>query len=216
MLGDPLLPSRALDLGDRERGEAELEQLLRIGSNASWRMYATTIFMPSPPWWLSAATTRPRRPGSGPAPYADQLGLRDELLRVAVHAVLGDVEAGVLFLGGDPQAVGLLDHAERRERVTNTNANTTTTPSAWTPSWWNEPRVHQARLADRVVGGQLRVREDAARERAPDAGQAVRGQRADRVVDLLVDRVARRARRSRRRLRRSRPPPTARRSPTEP
>ena len=50
-------------------------------------------------------------------------------------------------------------------------------------------RVDEAALADGVELRQRRQREEAARERAPDAAQAVRRQRADRVVELLVDRV---------------------------
>ena len=49
-------------------------------------------------------------------------------------------------------------------------------------------RVEQARHADAVELGQPVGGEQAAGQRAPDAGQAVRGERADRVVELLLDR----------------------------
>src|SRR5262245_49064511 len=92
---------------------------VRIGSNASWRMYASTFFMRSSPLGLAgyrgadgwrgahglfrrAAELDPRR----------VLGLGDELLRVPVHPVLGDVEARILLLRRHPQADRLLDQEE--------------------------------------------------------------------------------------------------------
>src|SRR6478672_6059364 len=53
--------------------------------------------------------------GRWAAAVADELGRRDERLRVAVHAVLGDVQTRILFVLADPQTVGLLDHVEGRE-----------------------------------------------------------------------------------------------------
>ena len=50
-------------------------------------------------------------------------------------------------------------------------------------------RVDEAALADGVERRQPRRGEEAAGQRAPDAGEAVRAQRADRVVELLVDGV---------------------------
>ena len=89
----------------------------------------------------------------------------------------------------DAQAVGLLDQRRTwRRRATNTNANAATTPSDLGEQLVERAGVEQAALADGVLLGQPRRREEAAGERAPDAGQAVRGERADRVVDLLVDR----------------------------
>src|SRR6188472_584797 len=76
----------------------------RIGSNASWRMYASIFFIRSCLLGLAghrrgdgrggrrrARRVQERRPGR-------VLRLGDELLRVPVHPVLGDVETGVLLL----------------------------------------------------------------------------------------------------------------------
>ena len=56
VLDHALLAARALHLGDREGRDALLEQLLRIGSNASWRMNASIFFIcVSPPMLDSVA-----------------------------------------------------------------------------------------------------------------------------------------------------------------
>src|SRR5438552_1183899 len=76
----------------------------RMGSNASCRMYATTIFMRAPPGAWPGSLAR-QRLGREVRRVADELGRRDELLRVPVHAVLGDVETGVLLILADAEAV---------------------------------------------------------------------------------------------------------------
>src|SRR4051794_33219153 len=100
---------------------------IRIGSNASWRVNASIFFIgssgaalpprrsresakpPSALAFLGLVVGRcrgPHRGGSGGDPGADRgpglLGHGDELLRVPVHAVLDDVEAGLLLLGRHP------------------------------------------------------------------------------------------------------------------
>ena len=73
----------------------------------------------------------------------------------------------------------------------NTKAKTTADAERLVAELRERAGVDQAAVgvAEPVVLRQTRRGEQAARERAPDAGEAVRGERADRVVDLLVDRV---------------------------
>ena len=194
-LGDALLPARALDLADRQRGEARgSSSSVRIGSNASWRMYAIDHLHVA---GTSLVVGGRRADAYGAAhrrsrTVADELGRRDELLRVPVHAVLGDVEAGVLRLLVDAQADGRLDDPEGRvgQRRTRTRTQTDGRPPA-RPSWPKLAASRRGRRPDRrtpLYFGEARRGEEAAGERAPDARQAVRRERADRVVELLVDR----------------------------
>src|SRR6186997_2920642 len=75
----------------------------RISSNASWRMNASIFFISLV--LLGFALSRPcrahRRDRGRGCPWcrSGHLRRRDELLWVAVHAVLDDIEAGVLVLG---------------------------------------------------------------------------------------------------------------------
>src|SRR5918992_916259 len=92
---------------DRD-GNPSSSSSMRIGSNASWRVKASIFFMASGPRRLGAhradarrlrARWGQRRPGHPRlVEPAGELRLRDELLRVAVHAVLGDVQTGLLGL----------------------------------------------------------------------------------------------------------------------
>ena len=87
-------------------GNPRLRSSIRIGSNDSCRMNASIFFTDRNllRWWRREAShATGTAPGAGL--YADELGRRDELLRVPVHAVLGDVQSGVLLLGRDAQAV---------------------------------------------------------------------------------------------------------------
>src|SRR5829696_10526870 len=108
---------------DRE-GNPLSSSSVRIGSNASWRMNASIFFM-RPTLLCGVAGChlsdtrgrRRRRPGRGRGGPAELqasgvLGLWDELLRVPVHAVLGNVQAGILLLGADSQPDRLLDQEE--------------------------------------------------------------------------------------------------------
>src|SRR3954454_11683650 len=74
----------------------------RIGSNASWRMNASIFFMRPVllrlgrgHWADSACRCRRRWHTATGEQSRRVLGLGDELLRIPVHPVLGDVEAGV-------------------------------------------------------------------------------------------------------------------------
>src|SRR5215218_1198072 len=94
---------------------------VRIGSNASWRMYASIFFIRSSLLGLAGHRgsgggpwSRRRRRGAPELRARRVLGLGDELLRIPVHPVLGDVEAGVLLLGRHPQPDRLLDREEDR------------------------------------------------------------------------------------------------------
>ena len=71
--------------------------------------------------------------------------------------------------------------------MTNTNENAIEKPTTWAISWVNLPEYTEAALGSPKAlywarrGAVKRPHE----MRAPDTGQAVRGQRADRVVDDL-------------------------------
>ncbi len=62
-------------------------------------------------------------------------GDRHELLRVAPHAVLADVEAVELVTLGDAQADRLLDQPEEEKEPTKTVVKLMLTAIAWAPSW---------------------------------------------------------------------------------
>src|SRR5215218_7694970 len=75
---------------------------VRIGSNASCRMNASIFFIFTSSLGVGGhlgSGDRGLPHGQRPARRTRVLGLRDELLGVAVHAVLRDVEPGVLFIG---------------------------------------------------------------------------------------------------------------------
>ena len=111
----------------------------RIGSNASWRMNASIFFIcvtsslerrlcraaaSAVIAVRAGAPTGCRRRRDADAIGAARILLRrDELLRVSVHPVRGDVQSGDLFLVVDPQPDRLLDREERAYESTNTNAN---------------------------------------------------------------------------------------------
>ena len=109
VLGDRLLPARALHLADREAREAGLEQIL---ADRLERLVPDVGDRPSScrhlPWWsrlrAAVAVTPTGDCAAGPVEAAPISVRRDELLRVAVHAVLDDVEAGVLLLLGDTRS----------------------------------------------------------------------------------------------------------------
>src|SRR5829696_10411558 len=164
-------------------GKPSVSSSPRIGSKASWRMYASIFFMRSRPrrlrladgparrdaLWL-AVQRRDRRADHGRPirPVPEQLGLRDELLRVAVHAVLGDVQARLLGLGVDAQADRLLDRPERADGEHEHGDERGGHADRLDPELLEGARVEQAGLADAVELGQPRGREQAAGQRAPD------------------------------------------------
>src|SRR6186997_1622710 len=113
-------PEPLASMIDRD-GKPLSSSSLLIGSNASWRMYASIFFMRSSLLGLAGhrgADRRPRgrrgRRGAAELRTGRVLGLGYELLRIPVHPVLGDVETGVLFLRRHPQADRLLDQEEDR------------------------------------------------------------------------------------------------------
>src|SRR3954452_15901815 len=177
---------------DRE-GNPLSSSSVRIGSNASWRMNASIFFMFTSS--LGVGVRGHRRGtecglanGQGPARRTRVLGLRDELLRVSVHAVLGDVEPGVLFVRRHAETDGLLDRPEHdvgdHEHRDECNGdseclNAQLVEAAAVP----EPRIAHAVQLREPRGG-----EDPAAQGAHDSGEAVRGERSHRVVEVLVDR----------------------------
>src|SRR5215208_7144910 len=95
----------------------------RIGSYASWRMNASIFFMRPALLGLGRGHRGDSRRGGCPdrrrRAAGEQsrrvLGLRDELLLIAIHPVLGDVEPGVLLLGADAYPDRLLEQEEDPE-----------------------------------------------------------------------------------------------------
>src|SRR5690242_1341951 len=166
----------------------------RIGSNASWRMYASIFFMRPSLLGLaghrgSDGRRRDRRRRHAAARRARRvLRLRDELLRVPVHPVLGDVEAGVLFLRRHPQPDRLLDREEDPVGGDEDAGEGDRHSQRLGAELVEGAAVPEARIADFVQFRQARGGEDPARERAPDAGEAVGRESADRVVDDLLNR----------------------------
>ena len=142
----------------------------------------------SPPTRPAPARGR-RCAGSAADGHAVELGVGDELLGVAVHAVLGDVEAGQLGLRADAQPDRLRDRVPGAEAEREDEREHDDHAERLVAELRERARVHEAavRVADPRVLREPRRGEEAAGERAPDARDAVRGEHADRVVELAVD-----------------------------
>src|SRR4051794_22514859 len=110
-------PEPLASMIDREGNPLSSNSVL-IGSNASWRMNASIFFMRSVLLYrvVGCHLGGGRSGGRNPPTPADRsrqargvLRLGDELLRVPVHAVRADVEAGFLLLFGDAETDRRLD-----------------------------------------------------------------------------------------------------------
>src|SRR5256885_5669170 len=95
----------------------------RISSNASWRMKASIFFTAGSSRRSGCRRNgaRATRNGARRRRHRDLLRVRtrdvDEPLRVAEHAVLGDVEAAQLIRLGDTEADRVLDRREDDQRA---------------------------------------------------------------------------------------------------
>src|SRR5262249_1736728 len=104
-------------------GRPMLARWSRISSNASWRMKASIFFNAgsSPRSGCRRNGARAARSGARVRRHRDLLRVRtrdvDEALRVAEHAVLGDVQAAQLLRLGDAETDGVLDRREDDQRA---------------------------------------------------------------------------------------------------
>src|ERR1700680_4354917 len=128
-----------------------------------------------------------RRHGDRVRVYVGSPGHRHELLGVAPHAVLADVEPVDLVALADAQADGLLDDPEEPKAEREHGDKGSAHRGSLGAELLEAARVDKATLADPVERGELGIGEQTARERTPDAGETVSAECTDRVVDPLVD-----------------------------
>src|SRR4051794_12626071 len=168
---------------------------VRIGSNASWRMNASIFFIrPALLCGVAGCHLADRRRGhrrGGRSIAALEAGrvlrLGDELLRIPIHPMLGDVEAGVLLLGADAQPDRPLDDEEDRVGDGEHASERHQDPQRLGAELVEGAAVPEARVADFVEFGEPRRGEYPAGQGPPDSSQPVRRGGADRVVEHLLD-----------------------------
>src|SRR6267143_792681 len=103
---------------------------------------------------------------------------RHERLRVSPHAVLADVETFHLLARRHAEADRLLDDPEERIAEDEDGREGNPDRDRLCSQLAEAAGIEETALAYAVELGQRRHSEQAAAERAPDAGQAVRWQRA--------------------------------------
>src|SRR5258708_5829683 len=111
---------------------------------------------------------------------------RHELFGISPHAVLADVKTVDLVAVAGAQAPGVFDGKEDGEAEDEHGGEADAHRQRLGAELVEAVRVDQAALADVVELGEDGIAEQAARQRAPDAGETVSAERADRVVDDLV------------------------------
>src|SRR5918994_162887 len=102
-------------------------------------------------------------------------GHRHELLRIAPHAVLDDVEAVSLLLRLHPQAVHRLDREEDQEAEREDERERRRDAECLHAELLEVAVVDEPRLADAVELGEARRGEEPAGKRSPDPREPVRG-----------------------------------------
>src|SRR4029077_4156836 len=162
----------------------------RIASSSSWRLYASIFCMSGPSLGgrVPQGRDRRRRMCRRAAARGQDIGLRhavagQELLGIAPHAVLVDVEALELFLRGHAQADRLLAGGEDSDAGGEDECGDDGDAEGLHAELVETTAVEQARLADAVRTRECGCREETARERAPDPAHAMPRDGADRVVD---------------------------------
>ena len=110
-------------------------------------------------------------------------GNRDVELGVAPHAVLGHVQARLFHLRLGADADRDLEEVQDGERHREREGADGREAESLNTELVQPATVEEPALAGRELGGQLRHRQEAQRERAPHAGHAVGGDRPDGVVD---------------------------------
>src|SRR5262249_45160295 len=133
--------------------------------------------------WRRDRTVRMRHAEVAVRLGAVAAGDRDVELGIAPHAVLGHVQPGRLDVLLDPDPPKALQRPETAERGGEGEGAYGDEAEGLDAELVERARVDEPAPAGREVLGERRHREQTGGERPPDAGQAVDGDRPDRVVD---------------------------------